>query len=144
MQDLIHCVTVVYLLLMHVTRSCPENNSCMEKKCSPLKSLFTITCTWGPREVKETKRNVDQRIPARTDLPVNNPAMENSKRSFELLKVVPRSVVADNGAIATTYGLLDTAAVSYMITSQLAKNTEASRYSAQLIKMDPAFQSVVL
>ena len=47
--------------------------------------------------------------------------MENSKRSFVLLKVVPLSVTADNGAIVTTYGLLDTAAVSSMITSQLAE-----------------------
>ena len=38
-----------------------------------------------------------------------------------LLKVVPLSNVADNGGIVTTYGLLDTAAVSSMITSQLAE-----------------------
>ena len=47
--------------------------------------------------------------------------MENSKRSFVLLKGVPLSVIADNGAIVTTYGLLDTADVSSMITSQLAE-----------------------
>ena len=47
--------------------------------------------------------------------------MEDSKRSFLLLEEVPLSVVADNGAIVTTYGLLDTAAVSSMITSQLAR-----------------------
>ena len=74
-----------------------------------------------PLEVKETERNVDQSIPARTDLTVNNATMEDSKRSFVLLKVVPLSVVADNGAIVITYGLLDTAAVSSMITSQLTR-----------------------
>ena len=75
-----------------------------------------------PREVSETERNVDQSIPARTDLTVNNATMENSKRSFVLLKVVPLSVVAENGAIVTSYGLLGTVAVSSMITSQLAEN----------------------
>ena len=87
--------------------------------CLPLKSPLTVTCTWG--EVKETERNVDQSVLARTDLTVNNATIENSKRCFVLLKVVPLSNVADNGGIVTTYGLLDTAAVSSMITSQLAE-----------------------
>ena len=54
-------------------------------------------------------------------LTVNNAAIENSKRMFVLLKVVFLSVVADNEAIVTTYGLLDIAAISSMITSQLAE-----------------------
>ena len=47
--------------------------------------------------------------------------MEDSKRSFVLLKVVPLRVIAENGAAVTTYGLLDTAAVSSMISSHLAE-----------------------
>ena len=107
----------------HVRERCPEKNGCMEKDCAHPLSHHSLLHVFGvtPREVKETERNVDQSIPARTDLTVNNATMENSKRSFVLLKVVPLSVIADNGAIVTTYGLLDTAAVSSMITSQLAE-----------------------
>ena len=107
----------------HVRKKCPEKNGCMEKDCAHPLSHHSLLHVPGvtPREVKETERNVDQSIPARTDLTVNNATMENSKRSFVLLKVVPLSVIADNGAIVTTYGLLDTAAVSSMITSQLAE-----------------------
>ena len=107
----------------HVRKRCPERNGCMEKDCAHPLSHHSLLHAPGvtPREVKETERNVDQSIPARTDLTVNNATMENSKRSFVLLKVVPLSVVADNGAIVTTYGLLDTAAVSSMITSKLAE-----------------------
>ena len=51
---------------------------------------------------------------------MHNATTEDSKRSFVLLKVVPVRVTAENGAVVTTYGLLDTAAVSSMITSDLA------------------------
>ena len=95
----------------------------MEKDCAHPLSHHSLLHVPGvtPREVKETERDVDQSIPARTDLTVNNATMENSKRSFVLLKVVPLSVIADNGVIVTTYGLLDTAALSSMITSHLAE-----------------------
>ena len=95
----------------------------MEKDCVHPLSHHSLLYTPGVtlHEVNESERNVDQSIPARTDLTVNNATMENSKRTFVLLKVVPLSVVADNGAIVTTYGLLNTAAVSSMITSQLAE-----------------------
>ena len=86
----------------------------MEKDCvHPLShhSLLRVPRV-TPREVTETERNVDQSIPSRTDLILNNATMENSKRIFVLLKVVPLFFV-------TSYGLLDTAAVSSMITSQL-------------------------
>ena len=75
----------------HVRERCPEKNGCMEKDCAhPLShhSLLHVPAV-TPREVRETERNVDQSIPARTDLTVNNATMENSKRSFVLLKVVP-------------------------------------------------------
>ena len=75
----------------------------MEKDCAQPLSHHSLLHPPGgiPREVSETERNVDQSIPARADLTVNNATMENSKRSFVLLKVVPLSVVADNGAIVS-------------------------------------------
>jgi len=70
-------------------------------------------------EVNDNERKVDQSTPARTDLTANNATMEDSKRGFVLLKVVPLSV--KNGNIISTYGLLDTATVSSLITSHLAE-----------------------
>ena len=95
----------------------------MEKDCVHPFSNHSLLHAPGvsPCEVNETERNVDQIIPARTDLTVNNATMENSKQTFVLLKVELLSVVADNGAIVTTHGLLDTAAVNSMIMSQLAE-----------------------
>ena len=100
----------------HVRKKCTEKNGCTEKDCAHPLRHHSLLHARGvtPREVKETERNVDQSVPARTDLTENNAAMEDSKRSFVLLKVVPLSIVADNGAIVTTYGLLDTAAVNSM------------------------------
>lgn len=99
-------------------KRCPGKNGYMEKDFAHSLSHHSLLHAPGvtPREVKETERNVDQSIP---DLTVYNATMENSKRSFVLLKVVPLSDNADNGAIVTTYGLLDTATVSSMITSQV-------------------------
>ena len=106
----------------HVRKRCPEKKGCMEQKLCPL-SHHSLLHAPGvtPREVNGTERNVDQSISARTNLTVNNATMENSNRSFVLLKAAPLYVVADNGTIITTYGLLDKAAVSSMITSQLAE-----------------------
>lgn len=50
--------------------------------------------------------------------------MEDSKRSFVLLKVVPLSIVGENGTMVTLYGLLDSAAVSSLITSDLAERLQ--------------------
>ena len=51
---------------------------------------------------------------------MNNETTENKKRSFVLLKVVPLRVTAENGRILITYGMLDSAVVSSMITSNTA------------------------
>ena len=74
-----------------------------------------------PPEIIDNEKNVDQNPQARMNLPVNNATMEDSKRSFVLLKVVPLRVVAENGTVVSTYGLLDTAAVSSLITSHVAE-----------------------
>lgn len=71
------------------------------------------------------ERNVDQNPELRRmDLPVNNATMDDSKRSFVLLKVVPLRVVAENGTVVSTYGLLDTASVSSLITCHLAERLQ--------------------
>ena len=110
----------------HVRRRCPEKKGCMEKNCAHPLSHHSLLHVPGvtPSELGDNERNVDQSAPARTDLTVNNATMEDSKRSFVLLKVVPLCVVAENGAVVSTYGLLDTAAVSSLITSSLAKRLQ--------------------
>ena len=64
----------------HVRKRCPEKNGCMEKDCAHPLSHHSLLHAPGvtPLEVKETERNVDQSIPARTDLAVNNATMEDS------------------------------------------------------------------
>ena len=64
----------------HVRKRCPERNGCMEKDCAHPLSHHSLLHAPGvtPLEVKETERNVDQSIPARTDLPANNATMGNS------------------------------------------------------------------
>ena len=108
-------------------RRCPEKKGCMKKNCAHPLSHHSLLHVPGvtPSELGYNERNVDQSAPTRTDLTVNNATMEDSKRSFfMLLKVVPLCVVAENGAVVSTYGLLDTAAVSSLITSSLAERLQ--------------------
>ena len=55
---------------------------------------------------------------------VNNATTEHNRKSFEMLKVVPLKVTAENGRTLTTYGLLDSAAVGSMITSNVVEKLE--------------------
>ena len=90
--------------------------------CSSLKSPFTVTCTWGDTTWSQGNWKECWSEYSCKDWPdCKKCNYEELKRSFVLLKVVSLSVVGDNGAIVTSYGLLNTAAVSSMITSQLAE-----------------------
>ena len=65
------------------------------------------------------------RIPlAVSNMLVNNATTEHNRKSFELLKVVPLKVSAENGRTFITYGLLDSAAVGSMITSNVVEKLE--------------------
>ena len=55
-----------------------------------------------------------------SNLSVNYTTTESNRRNFVLLKVDPVRVTAENGRTLTTYGMLDSAAVSSMITSNIA------------------------
>ena len=78
-------------------------------------------------DVNDNERNTKPSTPPATDLTVHNATTEDSKRSFVLLKVVPLRVISENGAAVTTYGLLDTAAVSSMISSPLTERLKLQR-----------------
>ena len=105
----------------HLQRECPERNGCTEKDCThPLNhhSLLHVPVV-TPNQISEDGQNVEQ-SPRGTDLPVHKATTADCERGFVLLKVVPLCVVSENGTVVSTYGLLDTAAVSSMITSNLA------------------------
>lgn len=106
-------------------KRCPVKKGCNEKDCPrPLSHHSLLHVPWvTPPEIIDG-RNVDQNTHARMDLPVNNATMDDLKRSFVLVKVVPLRVVAENGTVVSTYGLLDTAAVSSLITCYLAERLQ--------------------
>ena len=105
----------------HLQRGCPEKKGCTEKNCARPLSHHLLLHLSTTNDVNDDERNTKPSMPPATDLTVHNATMEDSKRSFVLLKVVPLCVISENGAAVTTCGLLDTAAVSSMISSHLAE-----------------------
>lgn len=53
---------------------------------------------------------------------VREATIGDCERVFVLLKVVPLRVVSENGTVVSTHVLLDTAAISSMITSHLQQD----------------------
>ena len=103
----------------HLQRGCPEKKGCTEKNCARPLSHHLLLHLSTRIDVNYGERNTNQSTPPATDLTVHNATVEDLKRSLVLLKVVPLHVISENRAAVTTYGLLDTAAVSSMITSYL-------------------------
>ena len=101
----------------HLQRSCPEKNSCVEKDCARPQDHHSMIHVPTINEAEDVEGSVDQSSSLVSNLFVNNATMEDVCRSFVLLKIVPLRVIADNGNSLTTYGLLDSAAVGSMITS---------------------------
>ena len=67
-----------------------------------------------------------------SNLSVNNATTENNRRIFVLLKVIPFRVTAENGRTLTTYGMLDSAAASSMITSNITDNCNFKEFQRTL------------
>ena len=57
-------------------------------------------------------------------LDVHKATVDRAQRSFVLVKVVPVRVLSENGNAITAYGLLDSAAASSSITSDLAQKLQ--------------------
>ena len=104
----------------HLKRNCPEKTSCTEKDCAHPQDHHSLLHISTKNEIEDVKGNPEQRFPVVSNLSVNNATTESNRRSFVLLKVVPLRVTAENGRTLTTYGMLDSAAVSSMITSNIA------------------------
>ena len=108
----------------HMIKRCPKTKGCDVKSCpqpSTHHSLLHLpTATSGANKGEESVNR--SAIPSE-DLTVSV-TMEDSKRSFVLLKVVPLSIVGENGTMVTSHGLLDSVAVSSLITSDLAERLQ--------------------
>ena len=105
-------------------KNCPEKTSCTEKDCIRPQDHHSLLHVSTKNEIEDFRANAERSSPAVPNLSVNNAATENNKRSFVLLKVVPVRVTAENGRTLTTYGMLDSAAVISMITSNVADKLE--------------------
>ena len=75
-------------------------------------------------EIEDVRANAEPSSPAVPNLSLNNATTENNRGSFVLLKVVLLRVIAENGRTLTTYGMLDSAAVSSLIISNIADKLE--------------------
>ena len=104
----------------HLQRNCPEKTSCTEKDCVRPQDHHSLFHILTKNEIEDVKGNPEQSSRVVSNLSVNNATTESYRRSFVLLKVVPLRVTAENGRTLTTYGMLDSAAVSSMITSNIA------------------------
>ena len=104
--------------------NCPEKTSCTEKDCARPQDHQSLLHISTKNEIEDVRANADPSSPAVPNLSVNNAMKENNKRSFVLLKVVPLRVTAENGRTLTTYGMLDSAVVSSMITFNIADKQE--------------------
>ena len=103
----------------HLQRNCPENTSCTEKDCAHPQDHHSLLYISTKNEVEDVEGNPEQSSPEVSNLSVNNATTEYNSRSFVLLKVVPLRVTAENGRPLTTYAMLDSAAFSLMITSNI-------------------------
>ena len=100
--------------------NCPEKTSCIEKDCARPQDHHSLLHISTKNEIEDVKDNPEQSSPVVSNLSVNNATTESNRRSSVLLKVVPLRVTAENRRTLTTYGMLDSAAVSSMITSNIA------------------------
>ena len=98
----------------------PEKTSCTEKDCARPQDHHSLLHISTKNEIEDVKDNPEQSSPVVSNLSVNNATTESNRRSSVLLKVVPLRVTAENRRTLTTYGMLDSAAVSSMITSNIA------------------------
>lgn len=103
----------------HLQRNCPEKTTCTEKDCGRPQDHHSLLHISTKNEIEDVKGSPEQSSPIVFNLSVNNATTENNRRSFVLVKVVPLRVTAENGRTLTAYGMLDSAAVSSMITSNI-------------------------
>jgi len=121
-------------------RKCPEKTSCTENDCARPQDHHSLLHISTKNEIEDVKGNPEQRSPVVSNLSVNDATTENKRRSFVSLKVVPLRVTAENGRTLTTYGMLDSAAVSSMITSNIADKLQLQGVPEKVISINTVTQ----
>ena len=104
----------------HLKNNCPEREGCTEKECSDSMSHHSLLHIVRSKKEGECERHKVSDFPP-SKVVVEKTTVENSVRGLVLLKVIPVKIIANNGTAVTTYGLLDSASVSSLISSQLAE-----------------------
>ena len=99
----------------HVRKDCMSKVNCNAKGCKSPGSHHKLL------HYEPTKSDGNAKAAAKTA--VNTATMDN-KHNFVQLKVVPVCVTGENGFSLCSYGLLDTAAASSMITNKLANRLQ--------------------
>ena len=105
-------------------KNCPEKTSCTEKDFTRRQDHHSLLHVLAKNESEDVRANAEPSSPEVPNLSLNNAATENNRRSFALLKVILLRVTAENGRTLTTYGMFESAAVSSMITSNIADKLE--------------------
>ena len=107
----------------HLRGKYPEKKGRTRTECTDPTShhtLLHITKEKGDTETTESKSA--RKSPESPD--VHKATVASAQRSFVLLRLVPVRVLSGNGNDITTYGLLDSAAVSSLNTSDLAQKLQ--------------------
>ena len=108
----------------HMIKRCPKTKGCDVKSCTqPSTHHFLLHLPTATSGAQKGEESLNRSTTPSEDLPVSV-TMEDSKQSFVLLKVVPLSIVGENGTMVTLYGLLDSVAVSSLITSDPAERLQ--------------------
>lgn len=120
---------------LHKQSECPSKDGCKVKNCNfPLShhSLLHVD-----RPADDSSNDKGREVASDVS---QNATSSVTERNLVMLKVVPMRVVAESGKEVTTYGLLDTAAVSSMITSQLAEELQLQG-TPEKVKINTVLQS---
>ena len=112
---------IVVSLLLIYKGSALKRDGCIEKDCAHPLNYHPLLHLLAPirSQVYQEKENSGQSSSPSTSLRVHNASVTDSDKGFVLLKVLVR-VVSESGLALSTYGFLDTAAVSSMINPRIA------------------------
>ena len=123
---------IVVPVLLVYKGSVLKRDGCTGKDCAhPLNNHPLLHLVAPTRSlVYKEKENSCQSLSPSISLRVHNASVTDFDRGFDLLKVLVR-VVSESDLALSTYGFLDTAAVSAMINPALLRN---GSYKASLIK----------
>ena len=122
------CFPIVVSLLLIYKGSALKRDGCTGKDCAHPLNHHPLLHLVAPirSQVYQERENSGQSSSPSTSLRVHKASVTDSDRGFVLLKVLVR-VVSESGLALSTYGFLDTAAVSSMINPRIAAKWKLQR-----------------